>query len=86
MEEGEGLRRETTQLKLPLLQASQAQKHVTVNAALMRLDGLAQLRLQQNRSDEARALLNAVCSARPESGGAVAEAANALLAQLDEGG
>ncbi|MBY6152558.1 DUF2793 domain-containing protein [Vannielia litorea] len=37
---------ETTQLKLPLLQASQAQKHVTVNAALMRLDGLAQLRLQ----------------------------------------
>lgn len=37
---------ETTQLGLPLLQASQAQKHVTVNAALMRLDGLAQLRLQ----------------------------------------
>ncbi|SIN89289.1 DUF2793 domain-containing protein [Vannielia litorea] len=37
---------ETTQLKLPLVQASQAQKHVTVNAALMRLDGLAQLRLQ----------------------------------------
>ncbi|MBS8226721.1 DUF2793 domain-containing protein [Vannielia litorea] len=37
---------ETTQLKLPMVQASQAQKHVTVNAALMRLDGLAQLRLQ----------------------------------------
>jgi len=37
---------ETTQLKLPLVQASQAQKHVTVNEALMRLDGLAQLRLQ----------------------------------------
>lgn len=34
---------ETTQLGLPLLQASQAQKHVTVNEALARLDGLVQL-------------------------------------------
>lgn len=34
---------ETTQLGLPLLQAAQAQKHVTVNEALAKLDGLTQL-------------------------------------------
>lgn len=33
----------TTQLGLPLLQPAQAQKHVTVNAALARLDGLVNL-------------------------------------------
>lgn len=37
---------ETMALKLPLLQPSQAQKHVTVNEALVRLDGLAQITLQ----------------------------------------
>jgi len=36
---------ETTNLSLPLIAAAQAQKHVTVNEALVRLDGLAQLRL-----------------------------------------
>lgn len=36
---------ETPRLKLPLLHASQAQKHVTVNEALVLLDGLAQLSL-----------------------------------------
>jgi len=36
---------ETTQLGLPLLQPAQAQKHVTVNEALARLDGLTQLNL-----------------------------------------
>lgn len=33
---------ETANLRLPLLQAGQAQKHVTVNEALMRIDTLAQ--------------------------------------------
>jgi len=33
----------TNQLGLPLVQAAQAQKHVTVNEALARLDGLVQL-------------------------------------------
>lgn len=37
---------ETRELALPLLAPAQAQKHVTVNEALIRLDGLAQLRLQ----------------------------------------
>lgn len=37
---------ETNQFNLPLLQASQAQKHVTVNEAIARLDAMAQLRLE----------------------------------------
>lgn len=37
---------DTANLLLPLLAAAQAQKHVTVNEALVRLDALAQLRLQ----------------------------------------
>ncbi len=36
----------TAQLGLPLVQAAQAQKHVTVNEALLRLDGLVNLVLQ----------------------------------------
>lgn len=36
---------DTNQLGLPLLQPAQAQKHVTVNAALARLDGLVELTL-----------------------------------------
>lgn len=36
---------DTPRLGLPLLQAAQAQKHVTVNEALVRLDGLGQLSL-----------------------------------------
>lgn len=37
---------DTARLKLPLLQPSQAQKHVTVNEALTRLDGVVQLVLE----------------------------------------
>ncbi|MEX5729274.1 hypothetical protein Ga0609869_002627 [Rhodovulum iodosum] len=37
---------DTANLQLPLVQAAQAQKHVTVNEALLRLDALVQLRLQ----------------------------------------
>lgn len=36
---------DTPRLGLPLLQAAQAQKHVTVNEALVRLDGLTQMSL-----------------------------------------
>ncbi len=36
---------DTPNLTLPLLAASQAQKHVTVNEALMRLDSMVQIRL-----------------------------------------
>jgi len=36
----------TSQFGLPLIAAAQAQKHVTVNEALARLDAVAQLRLQ----------------------------------------
>ncbi|WP_071674876.1 DUF2793 domain-containing protein [Nioella nitratireducens] len=37
---------DTMNLTLPLLAASQAQKHVTVNEALARLDGVVQMRLR----------------------------------------
>lgn len=37
---------ETTRLHMPLLQPAQAQKHVTVNEALMRLDGMVNMVLQ----------------------------------------
>lgn len=37
---------ETTRLQMSLLQPAQAQKHVTVNEALMRLDGMVNLVLQ----------------------------------------
>ena len=37
---------ETGILQLPLVQAAQAQKHITVNEGLRRLDGMVQLRLQ----------------------------------------
>ena len=36
---------DTPNLGLPLLQAAQAQKHVTMNEALVRMDGLGQLSL-----------------------------------------
>ncbi|KAB7616070.1 DUF2793 domain-containing protein [Amylibacter sp. SFDW26] len=42
---------ESYQFKLPFLQASQAQKHVTVNEALARLDALAQLTFQSRSED-----------------------------------
>ena len=37
---------ETARLQMSLLQPAQAQKHVTVNEALMRLDGLVNMVLQ----------------------------------------
>jgi hypothetical protein len=53
---------ETVQFGLPLVQAAQAQKHVTVNEALARLDALAQITLESRSvtvppavSDEGRA-------------------------------
>lgn len=42
---------ETATLKLPLVQAAQAQKHVTVNEALGRLDAMAQLVLASRAVD-----------------------------------
>ncbi|MCV2868542.1 DUF2793 domain-containing protein [Defluviimonas sp. WL0002] len=57
---------ETAQLGLPLVQASQAQKHVTVNEALMRLDGLVQLTLQSNsQTMPPLAVLNGACYGVP---------------------
>ncbi|TRW96878.1 DUF2793 domain-containing protein [Paracoccus sp. M683] len=43
---------DTNRLGMPLLQPAQAQKHVTVNEALMRLDGLVGLVLQSTSNTE----------------------------------
>ena len=42
---------DTSNLNLPLIAAAQAQKHITVNEALVRLDGLTQLRLLSRTAD-----------------------------------
>jgi hypothetical protein len=49
--EGSGSMAETANLALPLVQASQAQKHVTVNEAMVRLDAVSQLVLASTGLD-----------------------------------
>lgn len=57
---------DTTNLTLPLLAASQAQKHVTVNEALQRLDGVVQLRLRSRTlSDPPATVLEGECFGVP---------------------
>lgn len=58
---------ETPILELPLVQPSQAQKHVTVNEALVRLDGLAQLTLQSRSVTTPPAVVEGACYAVPAS-------------------
>ncbi|MFV0409543.1 MAG: DUF2793 domain-containing protein [Paracoccus sp. (in: a-proteobacteria)] len=61
----------TSRLALPLLQAAQAQKHVTVNESLARLDGLVNLVLiSTSRSTPPAAVTDGTCFAVPT--GAVA--------------
>lgn len=56
----------TTNLGLPLLQPAQAQKHVTVNDALMRLDGMVDLVLQSTtRSTPPTVVVDGQCWAVP---------------------
>ena len=57
---------ETTNLSLPLLAASQAQKHVTVNEALQRLDGAVQLTLRsRSQTTPPGAVLEGECFGVP---------------------
>lgn len=57
---------DTLRLGMPLLQPAQAQKHVTVNEALMRLDGLVGLVLQStSRADPPVAVVDGLCWAVP---------------------
>ncbi|MBM9595200.1 DUF2793 domain-containing protein [Roseitranquillus sediminis] len=59
---------ETTRLNLPLLAPSQAQKHVTVNEALLRLDALTQLILvSRSRNDAPADALEGQCFAVPDN-------------------
>ena len=45
----------TPQFNLPLIQSGQAQKHITMNEALTRLDALAQLRLISMKAEDCAA-------------------------------
>ena len=61
---------DTSNLTLPLLAAAQAQKHVTVNEALQRLDGVVQLTLRsRSEATPPGAVLEGECFGVP--GGAV---------------
>lgn len=60
---------ETTRLAMPLLQPAQAQKHVTVNEALMRLDGLVNLVLQSvSAAQPPAAVIDGQCWGVPAGG------------------
>lgn len=62
---------ETTRLAMPLLQPAQAQKHVTVNEALMRLDGLVNLVLQSvTRQQPPEVVFDGQCWGVPAGGAA----------------
>ena len=59
---------ETPRLKLPLLMPSQAQKHVTMNESLFRLDALTQLTLVSRRTSEpGEDVVEGDCYSVPES-------------------
>ncbi|MFD1795827.1 DUF2793 domain-containing protein [Paracoccus aurantiacus] len=56
----------TSRLELPLVQAAQAQKHVTVNESLARLDGLVNLVLiSSTQSSPPATVVDGVCYAVP---------------------
>ncbi|WBU57543.1 DUF2793 domain-containing protein [Paracoccus sediminicola] len=58
----------TSRLALPLLQQGQAQKHVTVNESLARLDGMVNLVLQSlSRPQPPAAVAEAACFGVPEA-------------------
>ncbi|SDE67501.1 Protein of unknown function [Paracoccus isoporae] len=60
----------TSRLSLPLLQAAQAQKHVTVNEAMARLDGLVNLVLVSvTRPQPPEAVADGACYGVPEGAG-----------------
>jgi hypothetical protein len=69
---------ETANLALPLVQPAQAQKHVTVNEALARVDGLAQLTL--------RSVSETIPPVTPEEGATYGVPFGAVNAWAGQGG
>lgn len=59
---------ETARLGLPLVQPAQAQKHVTVNESLMRLDGMVNLVLQSTEQVAPPPIVDGQCWHVPEGG------------------
>lgn len=78
---------ETGSLELPLLQPSQAQKHVTVNEALVRLDALAQIALlSRSLTSPPAAFVDGDCYALPVGCGAEWAGQDGKLAIASNGG
>lgn len=78
---------ETGSLKLPLLQPSQAQKHVTVNEALVRLDALAQVvLLSRSETLPPPAVADGDCYALPAGCGGQWAGQDGKLALASNGG
>lgn len=77
---------ETIRLRLPLVQAGQAQKHVTVNTALQRLDALTQLVLRSRTSSTATAPAEGDCYSVPAGAGGDWAGQSGRLAVYANGG
>lgn len=77
---------ETYQFKLPYLQAAQAQKHVTVNEALSKLDALAQLRVQSRTLDIPTAPIDGLAYIVPPGATGLWAAMDGLIALFLNGG
>ena len=78
---------DTTNLSLPLLAASQAQKHVTVNEALQRLDGVVQLTLRsRSQTTPPGAVLEGECFGVPANAVNAWAGRDGEVAQFVKGG
>jgi hypothetical protein len=78
---------ETPNLALPLVMPSQAQKHVTVNEALTRLDAAAQLVLQEvGRSDPPDGAPEGACYGVATGASGAWEGQDGRVAVVDNGG
>lgn len=77
---------DTMRLEMPLLQPAQAQKHVTVNEALMRLDGLVNLVLQSVTRIEPAQVVEGQCWAVPEGAEGVWAGQGGRIAVASNGG
>lgn len=78
---------DTGRLGMPLLQPAQAQKHVTVNEALMRLDGLVGLVLQSTtRAAPPATVVDGLCWAVPTGGSGLWQGRDGQIAIGANGG
>ncbi|AUH34169.1 DUF2793 domain-containing protein [Paracoccus tegillarcae] len=78
---------DTSRLGMPLLQPAQAQKHVTVNEALMRLDGMVGLVLQSaTRTSPPASVTDGLCWSVPASATGAWQGRQGQIAIASNGG